>query len=553
MPQDDWYCTSGGKTVWAAPPNELDAWYYARAGETVGPISFKELQAKAADSMLKPPLEMVWTEGMECWTPAVEIEGLCETKGTQLATAPRAKVEDSRNSTSFPDGFSWVPAVLEARAAAAKARAESGEDATAGTAEENSAAVAKARAEEAARAQAVAHEKAEEEARARAAAEARAAAAQAQAEKVARARAAEEAAAAAKVKADEETRARAAAEARAAAAQAEAEEIARARAAEEAAAAAKVKADEEARAKAAVEVAAAKVKAEEANRALAAANAVADVPVEGEEMKAAEVAITEAEAAGAKTGKKHKAPSASAKCVWFYTCEGDRLGPVSFEELRAMAAATALNPRLDMVWKQSMEEWKPAGQIDGLFERRIGLARPNETAALPAVPIRPPQQVYQAEMRWDAVWPGARRRSFLLACLVFPFVWEFAFSAVSPFLGKLFGPDLMESILPAAAFVAPAVLIYFGLIRLSNLGMSRWWYLAICVPILNLWVAYRCFACPAGYAYHKKMDGPGIALAVLYGLTVSSCTLLLAALVAVFFGAIDSPELQAQLREVIRR
>jgi hypothetical protein len=106
----------------------------------------------------------------------------------------------------------------------------------------------------------------------------------------------------------------------------------------------------------------------------------------------------------------------------------------------------------------------------------------------------------------------------------------------------------MGTILPVAAFVPLVVLAYFGLIRLLNLGMNRWWYLAIFVPILNLWVGYRCFACPAGYAYHKKMDGPGIALAILYSLTI----LLSVLIVAVFYGAIDSPALQKLLGEAIR-
>jgi hypothetical protein len=56
-------------------------------------------------------------------------------------------------------------------------------------------------------------------------------------------------------------------------------------------------------------------------------------------------------------------------------------------------------------------------------------------------------------------------------------------------------------------------LAYFWMKRLVNLGMSRVWLLEILAPVLNLWVSYRCFACPPGYAYHKKLDGTGIALA----------------------------------------
>jgi uncharacterized membrane protein YhaH (DUF805 family) len=212
-----------------------------------------------------------------------------------------------------------------------------------------------------------------------------------------------------------------------------------------------------------------------------------------------------------------------------------------------MAADTSLNPRLDMVWKQGMDEWKPAGQIDGLFERRGVPVGTKETLA-PSVDLsHPPPQNSLVKMGKDAVWPGARRRSFLLASLVFPFAWGFALSAISPFLVTQFGKTLMETILPVAALLPLVVLVYFGLKRLRNLGMSRWWGLAFFAPILNIWVGFRCFACPAGYAHHKKMDGPGI----LYSLMILLIVLILAALVAILLGAIESPELKKLLSATI--
>ena len=70
-----------------------DEWYYTRGGEMVGPISFQELKAKAANYMLSPPLDMVWTEGMEDWRDVTEIEGLRESKGTPLPAATGAMAE----------------------------------------------------------------------------------------------------------------------------------------------------------------------------------------------------------------------------------------------------------------------------------------------------------------------------------------------------------------------------------------------------------------------------------------------------------------------------
>jgi hypothetical protein len=94
--------------------------------------------------------------------------------------------------------------------------------------------------------------------------------------------------------------------------------------------------------------------------------------------------------------------------------------------------------------------------------------------------------------------------------------------------------------------------IYYGLLRLVNLGMSRWWYLANFVPILNLWIGYRCFVCPAGYAYHKKLDGIGVALAIFYWLLVALTILAVVAIVALLLGAVGNPALQEQVQDFIR-
>jgi hypothetical protein len=46
--------------------------------------------------------------------------------------------------------------------------------------------------------------------------------------------------------------------------------------------------------------------------------------------------------------------------------------------------------------------------------------------------------------------------------------------------------------------------------------MSRVWFFGLFAPFLNLWVWYRLFACPPGYAYHKKLDPLGWVLAVIH-------------------------------------
>ena len=77
--------------------------------------------------------------------------------------------------------------------------------------------------------------------------------------------------------------------------------------------------------------------------------------------------------------------------AWFYSREGERIGPVTFAELKVKATEAALNPRLDMVWTHGMPEWKPAGEIDGLFERRATPEAPRKRRARRPIPIAPPQ------------------------------------------------------------------------------------------------------------------------------------------------------------------
>ncbi|RYD42959.1 MAG: DUF4339 domain-containing protein, partial [Verrucomicrobiaceae bacterium] len=253
-----------------------------------------------------------------------------------------------------------------------------------------------------------------------------------------------------------------------------------------------------------------------------------------------------------KPAKQKKASGAEAKAIWFYTSEGERLGPVSFDELRTMASESSLDPRLDLVWKKEMAEWKPAGQIDGLFQRTSVPAQTKESKTLPADSFQAPKKKAKVVVARGESWPGARRRSLLLVTLVFPFIWHYLLTAASPLLTRQFGPLLIGKILPLATFLPLVVVVWFVMKRLVNLGMSRLWCLAIFAPFLNLWVGYRCLVCPPGYAYQKKLDGPGVALAALYWLAVIPCILLFLAVMALLSDSISSPSLQEHARDALR-
>ena len=240
--------------------------------------------------------------------------------------------------------------------------------------------------------------------------------------------------------------------------------------------------------------------------------------------------------------------------IWFYSRDGEKRGPVSFTTLQAKAKEASLNPRLDMIWTKGMDEWKPAGEIEGLFKRHA-VAEPPEVPVptLAGSPYQPPHGDSVAEqLVKQEEWPGARRRSYLIVTLIFPLLWAYAIRAGAPFLTTQFGPEMMMFALPGLSLVPLLVIIVISLKRLVNLGMSRWWFLGNIVPILNLWIGYRCFACPAGYAFHKKLDGAGIFLAIIYWLLLLIALVATILIIAALYGSLGTPEMQQQIRETIR-
>lgn len=240
--------------------------------------------------------------------------------------------------------------------------------------------------------------------------------------------------------------------------------------------------------------------------------------------------------------------------AWFFTRNGEQLGPVSLADLRIKASNRELDPRQDMVWCSGMAEWKPAGEIDGLFERREAQASP--VAAQAMAPASNPydasiDETPESVLAREADWPGVKRFGYIAGSIAFgvlsgvlPMI---LLPVIQPTLGEA---NTVWALLGVQVLMAVLSIALVGK-RFLNLGMTAWWLLGIPVPILGWWLGYRLFACPPGYAMHRKMDGVGIFLAIVYWLLVAALVALLVLLILAFVGIAVSPEIQQQLKEIL--
>jgi uncharacterized membrane protein YhaH (DUF805 family) len=235
--------------------------------------------------------------------------------------------------------------------------------------------------------------------------------------------------------------------------------------------------------------------------------------------------------------------------AWFYTASGERIGPVTLADLRVLAASGELNPRLDLCWTSGMADWLPAGEIEGLFEKKQNRETKealNDAQALP----RNPQTLdklseQELEMKLlEARWPGISRRVYLVAIFIMPLIFGAAIAGMVFFMLDLEKKEDLETLMLVggiASLVWGVFVIFMSLQRFKNLGMSGWWILGNLLPILNLWVGYRSMCCPAGFEFHRKQDKKGVFLAVLYWGSIGlSLILFLLALFLMFQGGVES-------------
>ena len=72
--------------------------------------------------------------------------------------------------------------------------------------------------------------------------------------------------------------------------------------------------------------------------------------------------------------------------IWYYARGESEQGPISSAQIKALAATGALR-RDDLVWKEGMQNWLPASDVDELFPSNKKKGGEPEKKAAPATKV----------------------------------------------------------------------------------------------------------------------------------------------------------------------
>jgi hypothetical protein len=212
--------------------------------------------------------------------------------------------------------------------------------------------------------------------------------------------------------------------------------------------------------------------------------------------------------------------------TWFILHEDLRYGPFTAEQLREGALDHELHPRYDMAWQEGMDDWIPVGEVEGLFEKTGGSEaeqkqdQKNKKNEEKAAPFGENDTDDDSDDIEEEEWSGSSRGGYIFFIYIFPILWFAGLAYGSKLLPEILGENLIPWVVGGLALLPIFTSIIAILQRLDNLAMGRKWFLGLFVPLVNIWLGYRLFACPPGYAEHKKLGWIGWILAIFYWLPI---------------------------------
>ena len=100
--------------------------------------------------------------------------------------------------------------------------------------------------------------------------------------------------------------------------------------------------------------------------------------------------------------------------AWYYAKDGQQNGPVSTDEILRLFGTSTIGPK-DLVWREGMVEWKPAGEVPELAAKPPAPPVATGAASAPAAvdPYRPPavswnELAVSPEAPGDEIVPGSQ-------------------------------------------------------------------------------------------------------------------------------------------------
>jgi hypothetical protein len=201
-------------------------------------------------------------------------------------------------------------------------------------------------------------------------------------------------------------------------------------------------------------------------------------------------------------------------------------GPITLEAIHSLLASGEVQPE-HLCWTEGMEAWVPVRSVAAPVSSVPASFVP-QVKEVEVNPYAPPKSEISDEV------PRLGRGSSYGGISRAPY-WVIT-GGLSIMQGAMSEKASGSMILGVfVAFILGT--LWVCLMRIKNLGISRWWLLWMCVPVLNLVAGYRFMFCPEGWGDTRTLDKKGkIALGLFIAL------ILLAFVGVLFVERLPDPE-----------